>query len=123
MHAFSRLGLLILGNACLWVSQLLAGATLTPLLKKATGNDARPTTAKNRDMAMWLKSAAKAESASVRSVVTPQQAAVGTTNGVPILTWGAKLTKEQADRNGVGITFAKQDRKNAHNTFDRKCLI
>jgi hypothetical protein len=46
VQPFRKLGELVLGNVCPWVSQELAANMLTPLMKRATGNDARPVSAK-----------------------------------------------------------------------------
>ena len=57
INAFTELGILILGNACPWVTLVLYGALLTPLNKKAIGDDARPVSAEDRDCATWHKAA------------------------------------------------------------------
>jgi hypothetical protein len=49
---FRKLSELVLGNACPWVSRELAANMLTPLMKNATGNDARPVSAKDCDYAV-----------------------------------------------------------------------
>jgi hypothetical protein len=51
INAFTELGIIILGNACPWVTLVLYGALLTPLNKKAIGDDARPVSAEDRDCA------------------------------------------------------------------------
>jgi hypothetical protein len=47
VQPFRKLGELVLGNACPWISRELAANMLTPLMKKATGNNARPVSAKD----------------------------------------------------------------------------
>jgi hypothetical protein len=49
LQPFRKLGELVLGNACPWVSRELAANMLTPLMKNATGNDAQPVSAKDCD--------------------------------------------------------------------------
>jgi hypothetical protein len=47
---------LVLGNVCPWVLRELAANMLTPLMKHATGNDARLVSTKDCDYAIWMKS-------------------------------------------------------------------
>jgi hypothetical protein len=42
VQPFHKLRELVLGNVCPWVLQELAANMLNPLMKNATGNDARP---------------------------------------------------------------------------------
>jgi hypothetical protein len=49
MQPFRKLGELVPGNVCPWVSRELAANMLTPLMKNATGNDARSVSAKDCD--------------------------------------------------------------------------
>jgi hypothetical protein len=56
VQPFRKLGELVLGNVCPWVSRELAANMLTPLMKHATGNDARPVSANDCDYAIWIKS-------------------------------------------------------------------
>jgi hypothetical protein len=56
VQPFRKLGELVLGNVCPWVSRELAANMLTPLMKHATGNDARPVSTKDCDYAAWMKS-------------------------------------------------------------------
>jgi hypothetical protein len=56
VQPFRALGVLVLGKACSWVSRELAASMLIPLMKKATGNDARPVSAKDCDNAVWTRS-------------------------------------------------------------------
>jgi hypothetical protein len=44
---FRKFGELVLGNTCPWVSRELTANMLTPLMKKATGNDADQSPPKN----------------------------------------------------------------------------
>jgi hypothetical protein len=48
VQAFRKLGELILGSACPWVSRELAANMLIPPMKNSTGNDTRPASAKLR---------------------------------------------------------------------------
>jgi hypothetical protein len=56
MQPFRKLGELVFGYVCPWVSRELAANMLTPPMKNATGNDARPVSAKDCDYAAWMKS-------------------------------------------------------------------
>jgi hypothetical protein len=51
VQPFRKLGELVLGIVCPWVLRDLAANMLTPLMKHATGNDARPVSAKDCDYA------------------------------------------------------------------------
>jgi hypothetical protein len=54
VQPFRKLGELVLGNVCPRVSRELAANMRTPLMKNATGNDARPASAKDCDYAAWM---------------------------------------------------------------------
>jgi hypothetical protein len=56
VQPFRKLGELVLGNAYPLGSRELAANMLTPLMKHATGNDARQVSAKGCDYAVWMKS-------------------------------------------------------------------
>jgi hypothetical protein len=73
VQPFRKLGDLVLGNVCPWISRELAANMLTPLMKHATGNDARPFSAKDCDYAIWMKSITRTVIKSVTQNVLPQQ--------------------------------------------------
>jgi hypothetical protein len=81
MQPFRKLGELVLGNVCPWVSRELAANMLSPLMKHATGNDARPVSAKDCDYATWMKSIHRAVVKSVSQNVLPQQLGIRVRNG------------------------------------------
>ena len=120
LSIFTELGTMILENTCPWVTLALYGTLLTPLNKKATGNDARPVSAEDRDCATWHKAAQRALNSAVRDMVTPQQLAVAVSGGVEVKVWGLRLLQEEAERKGCSFTILKEDRVNAHNAFFRK---
>jgi hypothetical protein len=66
VQPFRKLGELVLGNVCPWVSRELAANMLTPLMKHATGNDARPVSAKDYDYVVWMKSITRTDVKSVK---------------------------------------------------------
>ncbi len=100
------------------------GALLTPLNKKAIGDDARPVSAEDRDCATWHKAAQLAQNSAVRKLVTPQQLAVAVSGavsgGVEVKAWGIRLLQEEAERNGSSFSINGEDRINAHNDFFRE---
>jgi hypothetical protein len=81
VQPFRKLGELVLGNVCPWVSRELAANMLTPLMKHATGNDARPVSAKVCDYAIWMRSIRRTVVKSVGQNVLPQQLGIGVQNG------------------------------------------
>jgi hypothetical protein len=70
---FRTLGELVLGNVCPWVSRELAANMLILLMKHATGNDARPISAKDCDYAAWMKSINRTLVDVISQNVRPQQ--------------------------------------------------
>ena len=120
---FEKLGARVVGNSCPWVSCALAGSLLTPIHKKATGFDARPVAAGDRDYATWVQAAQRELTSTIRDQVQPQQLAVGISSGVQTLSWGLKTILEYHNKNNLPLTIHKDDRINAHNSFDRKKSI
>ena len=101
INAFTDLGVIILSNACPWVTLALYGTLLTPLNKKAIGDDARPVAAEDRDCATWHKAAQRAQNTTVCKLVAPQQLAVAVSGGVEVKAWGIRLLQEEAVLNVV----------------------
>jgi hypothetical protein len=81
VQPFRKLGELVLGNVCHWVLRELAANVLTPLMEHATGNDARPVSAKDCDYAIWMKSIYRTVVKSVSQNVLPQQLGIFVSNG------------------------------------------
>jgi hypothetical protein len=81
VQPYRRLGELVIGNVCPWASRELAANMLTPLMKHATGNDARPVSAKDCDYAVWMKSITRTVIKSVTQNVLAQQLGIGVSNG------------------------------------------
>jgi hypothetical protein len=119
INAVTDLGVIILSNACPWVTLALYGTLLTPLNKKAIGDDARPVAAEDRDCATWHKAAQRAQNTTVCKLVAPQQLAVAVSGGVEVKAWGIRLLQEEAVLNGSSFTINGEDRENAHNAFFR----
>jgi hypothetical protein len=70
VQPFPKLGELVLGSACPWLSRELAGNMLTPLMKHTTGNDARPILPKDCDYAVWTRSICRKGVDYVRKMVS-----------------------------------------------------
>jgi hypothetical protein len=77
VQPFRKLGELVLGNACPWVSRKPASHLLTPLMKQGAGYDARPLSAKDCDYAVWTRSIHRTVVDYVRKMVCPQQLGIG----------------------------------------------
>jgi hypothetical protein len=84
VQPFRKLGELVLGNACPWVSRELAANMLTPLVKNATVYDARPVSAKDCNYAVWTKSIQWTIVDYVCKMVCPQQLGIGVSSGVEL---------------------------------------
>jgi hypothetical protein len=93
---------------------------LTPLMKHATGNDARPVSAKDCDYAVWIKSITRTVIKSVKQNVLPQQLGIGVSNGMEATHVMMRMCIEQRLATGRGGVVVKDDRINAHNTFNNK---
>jgi hypothetical protein len=84
MQPFRKLGELVFGSACPWVSRGLAASMLTPLMKNATGNNVRPVSTKGCDYAVWMKSIHRAAIKLVSGDVCPQQLEIGSSTGLEL---------------------------------------
>jgi hypothetical protein len=120
VQPFRKLGELVLGDVCPWVSRELAANMLTPLMKHATGNDARPVSAKDCDYAVWIKSIQRTVVKSVTQNVLPQQLGIGVSNGGEAKHVMLRMCQEERLATGRGGVVVKDDRINAHNTFNNK---
>jgi hypothetical protein len=120
VQSFRKLGELVLGNVCPWVSRELAANMLTPLMKHATGNDARPVSAKECDYAIWMKSMHRTVVKSVTQNALPQQLGIGVSNGGEVKHVMLQMCKEKRLATGRGGVVVKDDRINAHNTFSNE---
>jgi hypothetical protein len=120
VQRFRKLGELVLGNVCPWVSRELAASMLTPLMKHATGNDARPISAKDCDYATWMKSIHRTVVKSVTQNALPQQLGIGVSNGGEAKHVMLRMCKEERLATGRGGVVVKDDRINAHSTFNNK---
>jgi hypothetical protein len=123
VQPFRKLGELVLGDVCPWVSRELAANMFTPLMKKATGNDARPVSAKDCDYAVWMKSIHRTVFKSVSQNVRPQQLGVVVPAGLDAKKLVFGMSIEECLATGRGGVVVKDDRKNAHNTFDNKSQV
>jgi hypothetical protein len=103
MQPFRKLGELVLGSACSWFSRELAANMLTSLMKNATGNDARPASAKDCDDAVWIKSMHRAVVKSVSDTVCPQQLEIG----VELKNVAARIYFEERLASGRGGALAQ----------------
>jgi hypothetical protein len=112
-----KLGELFFGNVFPWVSRELAANLLTPLMKHATGNDARPVSAKDCDYVIWMKSIHRTVVKSVSQNVLPQQLGIGVSNGGEAKHVMLRMCMEERLATGRGGVVVKEDRINAHNTF------
>ena len=121
---FEELGTLIVGSAVPWLSLALGSTLLSPLNKAPPPSiEARPVNAKDRDIATWLQAANKSQQTSIGKQVAPQQLAVGVRSGNQVLTYGVKMHLESCRRIQCGITLAKRDISNAHNSYYRDALL
>jgi hypothetical protein len=120
VQPFLKLRELVLGNVCPWVSRELAANMLTPLMKHATGNDARPVSTKDCDYAIWMKSIRRTDVKSVSQNVLPQQLSIGVRNGGEAKHVRLRMCKEERLVAGRGGVVVKDDRINAHNRFSNK---
>jgi hypothetical protein len=117
VQPFRRLGELVLGNVCPWVSRELAAIMLTPLMKNATGNNARPVSAKDCDYAAWMKSMHRTHFKVVGGDVRPQQLGIAVSSGLEAKSLIFRMCIEQRLATGTGGAVVKGDRINAHHTF------
>jgi hypothetical protein len=123
VQPFRKLGELVLGEACPWVSRELAANMLTMLMKTATGTDARPVSAKDCDYAAWMKSIQRAVVKSISGIVFPQQLVIGVSTGIELKNTTLLICLEERLALGRGGALAKDGRINAHNTFDNKSQV
>jgi hypothetical protein len=93
---------------------------LTPLMKNATGNDARPVSAKDCDYAAWMNSIHRTIVKSVSENKCPQQLGIGVSTGLELKNIIFRICSEERLALCRGGALAKDDRINAHNTFDNK---
>jgi hypothetical protein len=84
VQPFRKLGELILGNACPWVLRELTANMLTPLMKNATGNDARPVSTKDCDYSVWMKSIHRTLFKLATENLCPQQLGIGNSNSLEV---------------------------------------
>jgi hypothetical protein len=120
VQPFRKLGELVLGNVCPWVSRELVANMLTLLMKHATSNDARPVSAIDFDYAIWMKSIHRTVVKSVTQDVLPQELGIGVQNGGEAKHVMLRMCKEERLATGRGGVVVKDDRINAHNTFSNK---
>jgi hypothetical protein len=123
--SFEALGILYLDcRMPRWLRRALNGGLLTPLIKKPAAEgetpDARPTNAREMDVASWTKALQRGANAATRAAVLPQQLAVAVSGGCHIKIIGAKLLLEVAIREGKRYVHVALDLKNAHNSYDRR---
>jgi hypothetical protein len=123
VQPFRKLGELVLGNACPWVSRELAAYMLTPLMKHATVNDARPVSAKDCEHAFWMESIHRTLVKLVTENVFPQQLGIGVRNGGEAKNMIFRMCSEERLASGRGEAVVKDDRINAHNTFYNKSQV
>jgi hypothetical protein len=95
VQPFRKLGEPVLGIACPWVSQELAANMLIPLMKNATGNDARPVSAKDCDYSVWTRSTLRAVVDYVHKMVYPRQLGIGVSSGVELNHVTARIWLEE----------------------------
>ena len=76
--------------------------------------DARPTNARDQDIAVWLKALVRKSNAATRAEFGPPQLAVGVSGGCQIKIIDTKLKIEEAKRNGAGLVLVCLDLVNAH---------
>ena len=93
---FQRLGSKYLdGSLPAWLRRSLAAGLLTPLIKKLAPDgatpDARPTNARDIDVALWTKALATSHMPAVMKRVVPQQLAVGVSNGTQMKVIGTRM--------------------------------
>jgi hypothetical protein len=120
---FRKLGELVLGKTCPWVSRELAANILTPLMKHATGNDAQPVSAKDCDYAVWMKSIHRALVEVVSQNLRPQQLGIFVPAGLEAKNLIFRMSIEERLATGRGGVVVKDDRINAHNIFDNKSQV
>jgi hypothetical protein len=120
VQPFRTLGELVFGNACPWVLRELAANMLTPLMKHATGNDARPVSAKDCDYAVWMKSIHRTLVEVVSQNVRLKQLGIFVPAGLEAKNLIIRMSIEERLATGRGGVIVKDDRINAHNTFDNK---
>ena len=87
--SFEKLGILYLDcRMPRWLRRALNGGLLTPLVKKPAPEgetpDARPTNARDMDVASWTKALQRVANAATRAAVVPQQLAVAVSGGCHI---------------------------------------
>jgi hypothetical protein len=120
VQPFRKLGELLLGNFCSWVSREMAANMLNPLMKHSTGNDARPVSAKDCDYAIWMKSIHRTLVEVVSKNALPQQLGIYIPAGNEAKNEVLRMCKEERLASGRGGVVVKDDRINAHNTFCNK---
>jgi hypothetical protein len=117
VQPFRKLGELVLGNVCPWVSRELAANMLNPLMKHATGNDARPVSAKECDYAVWIKSMHRTLVEVVSQDLRPKQLGIAVPGGLEVKKIIFRMSIEErfaTDRGGVVVN---DDRKNARTQY------
>jgi hypothetical protein len=120
VQPFRKLGELALGNVCPWVSRELAASMLTP---HATGNDARPVSAKDCDYAVWMKSIHRTLVEVVSQNVLPQQLGLFVPAGLEAKNSTFRISIEERLATGRGGVVVNDDRTNAHNNQARAWLF
>jgi hypothetical protein len=122
--SFTDLGAMFLDEQMpRWLRQALNAGLLTPLIKKPAikGHtpDARPTNARDIDVACWCKALQRNVNEAARKQLTPQQLAVAVSGGTQIKIIGAKMELEKAKKENKPYVHIAMDMKNAHNSFLR----
>ena len=123
--SFTNLGILYLDcRMPRWLRRTLNAGLLTPLVKTPAPEgetpDARPTNAREMDVACWTKALQRSVNDATRTAVAPQQLAVGVSGGTHIKIIGAKLRLEQALKEGLRYVHCALDLRNAHNSYSRR---
>ena len=123
--SFTKLGILYLDcRMPRWLRRALNAGLLTPLVKTPAAEgetpDARPTNAREMDVACWTKALQRSVNDATRKAVAPQQLAVGVSGGCHLKIIGAKLQLERALKGGLRYVHIALDLKNAHNSYSRR---
>lgn len=106
--------------------RLLSAGLLTPLIKKTDDSghiEARPVKAEDADTSIFCRALSKSMTESIRSIVTPQQLAIGVDNGIQLYITGINLKLDEAARLNRPLSIVSLDVRNAHNEFNRKSMI
>jgi hypothetical protein len=109
VQPFRKLVELVLGNAYPWISRELAANMLTSLMKNATGNDARPVSARDCDYVVWMKSKHRTPVELVTENVCPQQLRIGVSNGLEVKNMIFRICSEERLASGMGGAVVKDD--------------